>query len=372
MLILIEMGVSIFLLKDETHRVRDTYANLTLAVADSITTNFAWYALMFVAWEFVFQHSPLRLNDASPATWVLAVILSDLSFYIYHRASHRTRLFWAIHCVHHTSRHYNLSVALRLSCLEGAIRWPFWIILPAAGISPKLTLLSYLAVRLYQIPLHTRYVGKLGIMEKSLLATPSIHRVHHAINPAYIDKNYGGITTIWDRIFSTFELEREPVVYGTPKPIDTDNPVKITFDELTSLLRDVVSARSMSGKLRLLFMPPGWCPAIQNLSHKSTSHSHRRCIHSRCFGCFRTQPPALDRGGDHLHHGGDVAPVFAVAQGGASASVKLQSDQFQTNRSSRSGRSTQPTPSARQLVPIARWRQARRYPHRDGARGDAA
>ncbi|HKT53625.1 MAG TPA: sterol desaturase family protein, partial [Caulobacteraceae bacterium] len=228
--------------------------------SDFILTNLFWYGIMYGAWRLVQHLTPLHLDKANPLVWLLAFGLSDLSYYLYHRTSHRMRLLWAVHAVHHTSHNYNLSTALRLSSLEGLIRWPFWLILPAIGVPAPLTMTAYLFVRVYQVPLHTTYVGRLGFFERLFLTTPSIHRVHHGRNPQYIDKNYGGVTTIWDHLFGTYEPEVEIVDYGTVPPLNSDNPLIITFGEFVSLGRDIAATPRLLDKLRYPFMPPGWRP----------------------------------------------------------------------------------------------------------------
>jgi sterol desaturase/sphingolipid hydroxylase (fatty acid hydroxylase superfamily) len=258
--IAIEAALSFRLWKDGVHRRGDTLANAALTVADFTMTNLFWYGLMYAGWRLAAHYSPFHLRRSSPLVWLLALALSDLSFYIYHRASHRMRLLWAVHSVHHTSHNYNLSTALRLSSFEGLIRWPFWLILPAFGVPPSLTMFAYLFVRVYQVPLHTTYVGRMGVFERLFFTTPSTHRVHHGRNPQYIDKNYGGVTLIWDRLFGSFEPEGEPIDYGVTPPLKSDNPLTITFSEFRALIGDIAATPRLVDKLRYPFMPPGWRP----------------------------------------------------------------------------------------------------------------
>lgn len=255
-----EAVMSFRIWRDGVHRRGDSLANAALMTSDFIVTNLFWYGVMYGGWRLTERLTPLHLNKASPFVLAAALLLSDLSFYIYHRTSHRMRLLWAVHSVHHTSHNYNLSTSLRLSSFEGLIRWPFWLILPAVGIPASLTMFAYLFVRVYQVPLHTPYVGRLGVVERLFLTTPSAHRVHHGRNPQYIDKNYGGVTTVWDRLFGTFEPEVEAVDYGTAPPLESDNPLTITFGEFASLWRDMAAAPRWKDKLRYPFMPPGWRP----------------------------------------------------------------------------------------------------------------
>jgi sterol desaturase/sphingolipid hydroxylase (fatty acid hydroxylase superfamily) len=154
--------------------------------------------------------------------WLAAVVLVDLCFYWFHRVSHRSNLFWAVHHVHHSSEEYNLAVALRQPWLEKLVDIPFYLPLALLGMPVEMYLGAFTIDLLYQFFIHTRWVPKLGPLEW-VLNTPSHHRVHHGVNPIYIDTNYGGIFIIFDRVFGTFVNETEAPVFGTVKPLRTWN-----------------------------------------------------------------------------------------------------------------------------------------------------
>jgi len=193
------------------------------------------------------------------AAWVALILLVDLAYYFFHRASHRVNLLWAGHVVHHQSEEYNLSVALRQNWFEKVLEWPFYLPLAILGFPPLMFLAVSTANTLYQFWIHTRTVGSLGILE-GILNTPSAHRVHHGINPKYIDRNYGGMFAFWDRLFGTWQREEQEPVYGTVKPLNSFNPLWANvhyFVEIGALVR---SLPRLADKLKAPFMPPEWRP----------------------------------------------------------------------------------------------------------------
>ena len=249
--------------------VKDLLINFSIGMIDRLVTKFFWIAIMFFAFQAIATHAPLpAINMQRWWSWPLAILLSDLAFYWYHRAGHEIRLFWAIHNVHHSSTFYNFSTSIRLSWFEGLFRWPFWIILPLAGFSAEVSMEAYIIVRLYQVLLHTEAVKNLGWLE-FILSTPSHHRVHHARNPQYLDKNYGGITILWDRLFGTFSAEEEPVDYGLVKQLTNKNIFWINIHEFIGLGRDLTASDSWSHKLRFIFGKPGWTPEPETTHAKA-------------------------------------------------------------------------------------------------------
>jgi len=205
--------------------------------------------------------SQFALWDLAPYVWafLLLIVLEDFCYYLYHRCSHEVRVLWASHVNHHSSTHYNLSTALRQSWTTPLTGWIFWAPLPLLGFPVEWILLQKGLNLLYQYWIHTESVGKLGRFEW-VFNTPSHHRVHHGRNLRYLDKNYGGIFIVWDRLFGTFEPEDEdhPVEYGILHNLDTHNPVTIAFHEWVAMVRDMVRARNISAAFRYLFKPPGW------------------------------------------------------------------------------------------------------------------
>jgi len=207
---------------------------------------------------------PLVWFDASPrgiAMWVVAALAWDFSYYWFHRFSHEISIFWAAHAVHHQSEDYNLSTALRQTSTDFLFSWIFYVPLFLVGF-PLEVLLTVKAVNLiYQFWVHTQFVRRLGVLDY-VLVTPSNHRVHHAQNERYIDKNYGGMLILWDRMFGTFQDERddEPVVFGVRKPLANWNPFWANLQVYDYLLFDAVHAKRWRDKLGIWFRPTGWRP----------------------------------------------------------------------------------------------------------------
>ena len=191
--------------------------------------------------------------------WILLLFADDFSFYWHHRLSHSVRFLWAAHVQHHSSEKMNLSVALRQSWGEPFYKYLFYLWLPLVGFHPIAIMTMQAVSLIYQFFQHTELVGKLGPLEW-IMNTPSHHRVHHATQVKYLDRNHAGIFIIWDRIFGTFEEEdlNEKPVYGITVNIDTYNPLKIGTHEYAAIWRDVKRANKFSDKLKYIFMPPGW------------------------------------------------------------------------------------------------------------------
>ncbi|NMD50949.1 sterol desaturase family protein [Shewanella sp. DNRA4] len=192
-----------------------------------------------------------------PFSFVLLMIAQDFCYYWFHRASHRIRWMWAAHVVHHSSENMNFSTAFRQSLMYPfAGMWVFWLPLVILGFDPNWVVFVVLLNLGLQFFVHTQAVRKLGPLEW-LFNTPSHHRVHHGRNPQYIDKNYAGILIIWDKLFGTFVPEEETVIYGITKPVNSFNPIKVTFSEWRDMFSDVTTkGLSFSERLKLLFAPP--------------------------------------------------------------------------------------------------------------------
>ena len=241
---------------------------LSWSVASDTATNFVTQ-LLFIAVSavlfFSFYISALSyfhqwaLVEIPTNWWTLAacIVIADFAYYWEHRFSHRVALAWATHTVHHSSPYFNMSVAYRFGPMDAF--WPIFFHVPIVllGFSPFAVIFAEAIVLLYQTVLHTEVIGKLPRPIEAVFNTPSHHRVHHGSNDAYIDKNYGGILIVWDRLFGTFAEEREAVVFGITKPLGTANPLVVFFHGLKLLLRDVVKARGLTGILAVLIRPPG-------------------------------------------------------------------------------------------------------------------
>ncbi|HEU5061305.1 MAG TPA: sterol desaturase family protein [Kofleriaceae bacterium] len=234
---------------------RDTAASLAMGLGN-VAVAAALKGTTFALMSWAHRFAPVELGDAW-WVWVLLVPAEDLCYYLFHRAHHEVRLFWAAHVNHHSSRHYNLSTALRQSWTTPLTGPWFWLPLALVGFRPDQILLVQAVSLIYQFWLHTEHIGRLGPLEW-ILNTPSHHRVHHGRNLAYLDRNYGGIFIVWDRLFGTFEPEREPVDYGLTKNLDSHNPIRIAFHDWQALARDLVRAPDLRARLGYLLAPPGW------------------------------------------------------------------------------------------------------------------
>jgi sterol desaturase/sphingolipid hydroxylase (fatty acid hydroxylase superfamily) len=189
--------------------------------------------------------------------WAVALIGWDLVYYWNHRIWHETRFMWANHVMHHSSERYNLSTALRQSVTD-----PFLFLVPYStlslvGVRPEIVATSRSLNLIYQYWVHTDAIERIGPAE-AVMNTPSHHRVHHGVNPRYIDRNHGGILILWDRLFGTFEPEDETVVYGLTKNIHTFNPLRVATHEYVDMFRDVARSRTWRDRLSFVFRGPGW------------------------------------------------------------------------------------------------------------------
>jgi sterol desaturase/sphingolipid hydroxylase (fatty acid hydroxylase superfamily) len=245
-----------------TYRLNDTLASLGLGVMSQVADAFGTL-LKVAVYTWVFQHVALfELSASSPWVWVGALIAYDLCYYGLHRAGHRVGVLWAAHVVHHQSEDYNLGTALRQTSSGFLLDWIFYLPLAVAGVPPLVFGVVALIDLLYQFWVHTQQVGKLGWFDR-WFCSPSNHRAHHGVNPRYLDKNYGGILIVWDRLFGTFveEDDRDPVVYGTRAPLRSFNPLWANLQVYRELWLDSWRARSWADKLRVWVAPPGWRPA---------------------------------------------------------------------------------------------------------------
>lgn len=192
-----------------------------------------------------------------PVSFVLLMIAQDFCYYWFHRASHRVRWMWAAHVVHHSSENMNFSTAFRQSLMYPfAGMWVFWLPLVILGFDPNWVVFVVLLNLGLQFFVHTQAVKKLGPLEW-LFNTPSHHRVHHGRNPQYIDKNYAGILIIWDKLFGTFVPEEETVIYGITKPVNSFNPLKVTFSEWHDMFSEVTAqGLTLLERFKILFAPP--------------------------------------------------------------------------------------------------------------------
>ena len=217
------MGIELVVVRwqrKDYYVLADSVSDISCGIISQLFEVFAKTAL-FAAYLYVYGHHRLRtFSETSPLVFVLGFLGVDFLYYWYHRKSHEMGVFWAAHVVHHQSEEYNLAVALRQGSIQ--FSWIFYLPLAVVGLPPAVFLTVSSLDTLYQFWIHTRAIGRLGPLEW-VLCTPSHHRVHHARNPKYIDRNYGGTLIVWDRLFGTFRQEDEEPVYGITTPLRSWN-----------------------------------------------------------------------------------------------------------------------------------------------------
>ena len=254
-------AVSFRFLPDDEERgyeLRDAATSVSMGLGN-VVVNIGWKLVVLAAFAAAYLVSPLHLPVHNPLTWVLLFFAEDFVYYWYHRTHHTIRILWASHVVHHSSQFYNLSTALRQTWTP-MTGLPYWLPL-AFFFPPWMILLQQSVSLLYQFFLHTERVDRLWRPVEVVMNTPSHHRVHHGANTQYLDRNYGGILIVWDRIFGSFEAEADRVVYGLTKNIETFNPVRVATHEYAAIWADLRHARSWRHRIGYLFRGPGWAPA---------------------------------------------------------------------------------------------------------------
>lgn len=244
-----------------TYRTADAINSLSAGVL-STTSGLLTKAVGLLTYTYAWQHLALfELRADSPWVWLFAFVFYDFCYYWNHRLGHERNVLWAAHSVHHQSEEYNLSTALRQTSTGFLFGWIFYLPMAVAGVPPLVFLTVAALNLLYQFWVHTRHVPKLGWFEWFFIS-PSNHRVHHAQNAVYMDRNYGGVFILWDRLFGTFqeELDEEPVVFGVTTPLASWNPLWANLQFYSVLWQDAVRAESWWDRLRIWFMRTGWRP----------------------------------------------------------------------------------------------------------------
>ena len=246
----------------DTVRNIDMISSLTSGVTN-VTKDVLGVSIALISYGWMVDKLAITHIKATWLTYVVAFIVLDFAGYVVHLIDHKINFFWNSHIVHHSSEEFNLACALRQS-ISVFVRLFVILLLPAAVLGvPKEVINIVAPLHLFaQFWYHTQHIGKMGFLEK-IIVTPSHHRVHHAINKEYIDKNLGQIFIFWDKLFGTFqeELKDVPPVYGITRPVHTWNPIKINFLHLWLLTKDALLTRSIKDKFRIWFMPTGWRPA---------------------------------------------------------------------------------------------------------------
>lgn len=236
----------------------DIVASLSTQIPSILIEVFV-FSLAYLGYIFLAETYVTWMLPITPWTLVLTVLACDLVYYWEHRIAHEVRIFWTQHAVHHSSRYMNASVAVRFGPLEGIVSVLFHLPLVFLGFPPALIFFGILVVLSYQTWIHTELIGKLGVLD-GVLNTPANHRVHHGCDDKYIDKNYGGILIIWDRLFGTYQREEERPRYGLKRDFGSINPFVVWFSELPQFFKDLQNARSFGEFWMYLFGKPGWTP----------------------------------------------------------------------------------------------------------------
>lgn len=259
-LVLVEILYGYFV-KNQKHNVMDTVSSLSSGLTNIIKDSLG-LVVVLVSYPFLLKSFSLFEMKATWLVWLVAFISIDFAGYWNHRLSHHINIFWNQHVIHHSSEEFNLACALRQS-ISNLVGYFSLLLIPAAVLGVPTQVIAILApIHLFaQFWYHTQHIGKMGWLEY-IIVTPSQHRVHHAINSEYIDKNLGQVLSIWDRMFGTFqeELDDVPPQYGVLKPASTWNPILINFQHFWRLLQDAWRAKNWLDKFKIWFMPTGWRP----------------------------------------------------------------------------------------------------------------
>ena len=241
----------------------DTRASLLMGVG-SVVVNGGARVFALLGYAALYVVTPLRWDTHRWYTWVFALIAVDLLYYAQHRAAHRVRLLWAAHQAHHNSQRFNLSTALRQ-------KWnPWWELLvwtplPLLGIPPWMIFTTFSINLIFQFWVHTERIDRLPPAIEFVFNTPSHHRVHHASDHDYLDRNYAGILILWDRLFGSYAEETHRPTYGLTKNVDSSNPFTLQYHEYGAIIRDVRTSSSWRERLGYVFAPPGWLPTPERV-----------------------------------------------------------------------------------------------------------
>jgi len=242
------------------YNYKDSLGSIGL-ITGNVVINIVTKGLIIAFYLYLYQFKVFNLSSLG-SIWIealLALLAIDFIYYWFHRTSHHVRIFWAIHMNHHSSEEMNFLVSLRQAWFNPIFRVPFFFILPLIGFNPLLTLVVGAVSTLWAVIQHTKMIGKLGPLEW-VFVTPSSHRVHHGVNEEYMDKNFGNLLIIWDRIFGTYQPEEMTVVFGLKRNVETSNPFKITVFTWREIFMDFSNSTNIRDKMKSIFGVPEWKP----------------------------------------------------------------------------------------------------------------
>tara|TARA_B100000029_G_scaffold24474_1_gene24199 strand:- start:743 stop:1966 length:1224 start_codon:yes stop_codon:yes gene_type:complete len=246
--------------KKDHYRINDTINNLTMGIFSQIIEIIFGLGFFFSYVWFYENCRVLNLPKSSWYVWVLCFLGYDFLYYVFHRASHKVSIIWGSHEPHHSSEEFNYSVALRQGAFQKFFSFSFYFPLAILGFHPITWIICNQINTIYQFLPHTRLIGKMWWPIEFLFSTPSHHRVHHAKNPQYLDKNFGGVFIIWDRAFGTFEEEKERPAYGILRPLESWNPFWGQVKNWVLLFGKFKSTSGFVNKLKVIFLSPSWRP----------------------------------------------------------------------------------------------------------------
>lgn len=235
---------------------RDAWTNILIGFV-SVVFGALFGLFIGVIYTAAYELAPYKFPADAWWSWLILFFVDDLAYYVFHRVSHETRLFWNFHVVHHSSEYFNLSVAVRQSWFSGMLHWIFYAPVMLLGFAPWMFLVMHGFNLIYQFWIHTKFIKTLGPLEY-VFNTPSHHRVHHGVNNPYLDKNYAGVLIIWDRMFGSFVPETEEPQYGIIKPVKSFNPLWINTHGWFEMIENMKRCRTLRGKLRSVFGSPNF------------------------------------------------------------------------------------------------------------------
>jgi alkylglycerol monooxygenase len=253
-LVAIEANIARLVRSEEFNERADTAANIALGFG-SVGFGLVFGLLTGVIYTALYVIAPFQFPADTWWTWVLLFFVDDFIYYWFHRISHESRFFWNFHVVHHSSSHFNLSVAGRQSWFSGIAHWIFYAPIMLMGFAPWMFALMHGLNLIYQFWIHTKLIKQLGWLEL-VLNTPSHHRVHHGVNEQYLDKNYAGVLIIWDKLFGSFIPETEEPRYGIIKPIEGHNLLWINTHAWVEMFNAIKDRESLGRKIKCIFSSP--------------------------------------------------------------------------------------------------------------------
>ena len=269
------------------YTLKETLTNVYLCILNG-GIDLLFRAAYLVILALVYQFHVINFSFNPIVYWLLLFIFEDLAFYAEHRVDHFCRIFWAVHVTHHSSKEFNLTTGFRSSVLQPLYRFVYFIPLVLLGFKPLDIILMYSITQIYGILVHTQYINKMPQWFEAVFVSPSHHRVHHASNVRYLDRNMGMVLIIWDKLFGTFqeELKEDPVKYGLTKHLDNPHHLtNIVFHEWKDISKDLHKNLPVVTKIKYLLMPPGW-------SHDGSSKTSKE-LRKELYDLEKNNSPAI-------------------------------------------------------------------------------